>query len=71
MKADKARFILYLIMLSCFMAWLVILVLVVPTLLDDPKATDVLMSFGMGTVTGFFILVLKDGWQFYFRKKGT
>ncbi len=71
MKTDKVRFILYLIMLSCFMAWLATLVLVVPTLMADPKAVDVLMAFGMGTVTGFFILVLKDGWQFYFRKKGT
>lgn len=70
MKKEMRRFVLFITMLGCFMAWLAVLVFAIPKMLADPSAIDILMSFGLGTVTGFFILVLKDGWQFYFRTTG-
>lgn len=70
MKRDTRRFILFLTVLGCFMVWLGILIFYLPGIASDPDAVDVCTSFGMGGVTVFFTMLLKDAWQFYWRKSG-
>lgn len=74
MKADR-RFALYLVMLAVFAAWVaVIFVWLLPMVLENPDTIDPMLTLiaglGVGGITQFFILVLKDGWQFWFRKRG-
>ncbi len=71
---DK-RPILFLVMLGVFVAWLgVIFGWLLPTALKKPESIEPMLTLvtglGVGSVTQFFILLLKDGWQFWFRKKG-
>lgn len=70
---DK-RHILFLTMLGVFVAWLgVIFGWLLPTALKKPETIEPMLALvtglGVGSVTQFFILLLKDGWQFFFRKK--
>jgi len=70
---DK-RQILFLVMLGVFVAWLgVIFGWLLPTALKKPENIEPMLvlvtGLGVGGVTQFFILLLKDGWQFFFRKK--
>lgn len=73
MKWDT-RLVLYIVMLAVFVAWLgVIFTLLLPVALQNPDTVDpmltLLAGLGVGGISQFFILLLKDGWQFYFRKK--
>lgn len=72
-NADK-RFALFLVMLFVFVAWIgIIFVWLLPIVLENPDTIDPMLTLtaglGVGGISQFFILVLKDGWQFYFRKK--
>jgi len=72
---DK-RHVLFLAMLGVFVAWLgVIFGWLLPTALKTPENIEPMLllvtGLGVGGVTQFFILLLKDGWQFYFRKRET
>lgn len=72
-KVDK-RFILFIVMLAVFVAWIgVVFVWLLPIVLENPDTIDPMLTLiaglGVGGISQFFILVLKDGWQFYFRKK--
>ncbi|MBA7683355.1 hypothetical protein ES703_91719 [subsurface metagenome] len=74
MKNVDKRFALFLVMLFVFVAWIgVIFVWLLPIVLEDPDTIDPMLTLtaglGVGGISQFFILVLKDGWQFYFRKK--
>lgn len=69
------RVLLFLVMLALFAAWLgVIAFWVFPYVARDLAKIDPMMALvaglGIGGVTQFFVLVLKDGWQFFFRKSG-
>ena len=68
------RLLLFLVMLVVFVAWIgVIFVWLLPIVLENPDTIDPMLTLiaglGVGGISQFFILVLKDGWQFYFRKK--
>jgi len=72
---DK-RHILFLAMLGVFVAWLgIIFGWLLPMALKTPENIEPMLllvtGLGVGGVTQFFILLLKDGWQFYFRKRET
>ena len=76
MNIKDKRFALFLIMLVAFVAWIgVIFVWLLPIVLENPDTLDPMLTLiaglGVGGISQFFILVLKDGWQFYYRKKGT
>ena len=71
-----ARHYLFLAMLVVFVAWLgVIFGWLLPTALKKPETIEPMMALvtglGVGGITQFFILLLKDAWQFFFRKKDT
>jgi len=72
---DK-RHVLFLAMLGVFVAWLgIIFGWLLPLALKTPENIEPMLllvtGLGVGGVTQFFILLLKDGWQFYFRKRET
>lgn len=69
------RVLLFLVMLVIFVGWLGAIVFwVFPYIADRIGSADPMMALvtglGVGGVTQFFMLVLKDGWQFFFRKSG-
>ena len=65
---------LYYVMLACFMLWLGGISIFIWYVLQDSSRLDPALALttglGIGAVTAFFMLQLKDGWQYYFRKKG-
>ena len=68
------QFRLLLCLLGVFVAWLaLIFVYLLPKVLEEPTLVDPMMALltglGLGAVSQFFMLLLKDGWQYFFRKK--
>lgn len=65
---------LFYALLSAFIAWLAfIFAYLLPKVLAQPTLIDPVMGLltglGLGAITQFFMLLLKDGWQYFFRKK--
>ena len=61
-------------LLSAFIIWLVVIFLyLLPKALEKPENINPMMALiaglGVGGVSQFFMLLLKDGWQFFFRKR--
>jgi hypothetical protein len=70
----NTQFVLILLMVVLFGGWLAVIFLnLLPQLMKDPSKIDPMMSLlaglGIGGISQFFMLLLKDGWQFFFRKK--
>jgi len=68
------QFKLFCALLGTFAAWLaVIFVYLLPKVVEKPDIINPMMALlsglGIGAVSQFFMLLLKDGWQFFFRKK--
>lgn len=70
MDRNKTRFILFLSVLGSFLAWIAVVIALLPDLCEEPTTLDIVTAFGLGGVTTFFMLLLKDAWQFYWRKAG-
>ena len=65
---------LFYALLGVFVVWLVIIfIYLLPKVIEKPTIIDPMMALlaglGVGGVSQFFMLLLKDGWQFFFRKK--
>ena len=65
---------LFCALLGVFVVWLVIIfIYLLPKVIEKPTIIDPMMALlaglGVGGVSQFFMLLLKDGWQFFFRKK--
>jgi len=64
---------LFCYLLGVFLVWLVIIfIYLLPKVIEKPTIIDPMMALlaglGVGGVSQFFMLLLKDGWQFFFRK---
>jgi len=72
MKVDN-RFALLLVMLGIFCGWLALIAFWFVPLLTSSELLDPMMTlvagFGIGSVTGSFIILITLSWNFYFRKK--
>jgi hypothetical protein len=71
---ENTQFALIVILIILFGGWLaLIFVALLPQVLKDPAKIDPMMTLlaglGIGGISQFFMLLLKDGWQFFFRKK--
>mgnify|MGYP001576708372 CR=1 FL=1 len=73
------RMALYLFVFGVFVLWILAHIVgflyLLPYVLNAPEKIDTTIAlstaFGLGAdgvITTFFILILKDGWQFWFRK---
>jgi H+/Cl- antiporter ClcA len=65
---------LFFALLGVFAGWLTVIFLyLLPKVIAQPAIIDPMMGLlaglGLGAVSQFFMLLLKDGWQFFFRKK--
>jgi len=65
---------LFFTLLGVFAGWLIIIfVYLLPKAIEKPDIIDPMMALitglGVGGVSQFFMLLLKDGWQFFMRKK--
>jgi len=65
---------LFYALLGVFAGWLgVIFIYLLPKVIEKPTIIDPMMALiaglGVGGVSQFFMLLLKDGWQFFMRKK--
>lgn len=72
MKKDP-RFQLFISMLAAFLLWLVAIMVIFFQALKPEDLNPVIAlvaGLGIGGVTQAFILMLKDAWQFFFRKAG-
>jgi H+/Cl- antiporter ClcA len=68
------HFILFVLMLASFLAFIAMGVFyLMPKVLENPTSIDPMMALltglGFGAVAQFYMLLLKDAWQFFFRKK--
>jgi hypothetical protein len=74
LKVDN-RFVLFLVMLGVFVAWLAFFAAMIFYVIENPDKFDAALGLftglGLGAVTGFFTAMLTLSWQFYFRKKET
>jgi hypothetical protein len=71
LKIDN-RMVIFLVMLSVFVFWLVAVVFFILPLILDPlqsKGLDLVLGLGVGGITQFFLTILTLIFQFYFRKK--
>ena len=72
MTRDNQRLLIVMTYIAMFVLYMALLIFVVmPQLLNDPEAADVVMSLGLGTVLGWFMKQLGDMGQFYVRKGTT
>lgn len=67
------RVLLFLVTLAAFMVWMgaLIYLFLVLKIADQLDKLQIAATFlGVGAVSQFFMLLLKDSWQFFFRKFG-